>query len=167
MQTMLGSIRAGLAGIAAVGAIGTATPAADAMTVGVGEPTLVGRVALSLPIVVSCTPFDSAFTVIGGSVLVSVQQASGREIAFGNGYRSWDRTAWASRRPRSPCDGTPQTISVAVSANTEGPPFHGGPAVINAGAYASAAQPCFPGSTGCYTNYISQTASSGAVRVRL
>lgn len=156
-----------LAVVGATGAVVAAAPAANAMTVRVGDPTLIDRVAISVPLAVSCTPFDPAYTYVSDGVSVSVQQASGRDIAFGSGYLSGGVYGMGQPSLLFACDGTEQTVTVPVSANTAGPPFHGGPAVINASANAAAAQPCYPGATNCYTNFISQTASTGAVEVRL
>jgi hypothetical protein len=41
------------------------------------------------------------------------------------------------------------------------------PAVMSATASASAAQPCFPGSTNCFFNYTTQSAGTGAVEMHL
>lgn len=141
-----------------------AAPAADAMTIRAGEAELVGRVAITVPIVVGCSAFDPAFTHLSDSISVSVQQASGREIAFGTG------STYGSGPMPSPlfaCDGTEQTVPMTVLANASGPPFHGGHAVLNASAFANAGQPCYPGATNCFFNYVSQTATTGPVTVHL
>jgi hypothetical protein len=139
-------------------------PAANAMTIRAGDPELSGRIAISVPIVVSCSPFDPALTHFSGGVTVSVQQAAGRQIASGSG--SVFGSSVTSSLPFT-CDGTEQTVPVTVLANTSGPPFHGGRAVLSASANASAGEPCFPGSTGCFINIVGQSAGTGAVVVRL
>ena len=143
-----------------------AAPAADAaMTVRIGAPQLIARVAVSVPVTASCTPFDPAFTRFSDFATVSVQQASGRDIAFGSGSVSGSVSGGSSLL--FACDGSEQTVTVSVPANTSGPPFHGGKAVVTATATASAGQPCFPGSTGCFTNIVSQSARTGAVEAHL
>ena len=154
-----------LVAVGAASVIVTAAPAAHAMTVRVGNPTLIGRVAMSVPVAVSCTPFDPAFTYFSDGVFVSVQQPAGRDIASGAGSVFGSN----SGEPQLlfPCDGTEQALTVPVTVNSASPPFHGGHAVANASASATAGQPCFPGSTGCFTNLISQSASTGPVQVHL
>lgn len=141
-----------------------AAPAANAMTIRVGDPQLSGRIAITVPVVASCSAFDATLTHYSDFVSVSVQQASGREIASGTG------SAFGSITNSSllfACDGTEQTVPVTVLANTSGPPFHGGPAILTGSAGASAGQPCFPGSTTCFFNLVSQTATTGPITVRL
>ena len=140
-------------------------PAANAMTIRAGDPELSGRIAISVPIVVTCSAFDPAFTKVGDGVTVTVQQASGREIAFGTASASG--SIFMSSPQLFSCDGTEQTVPMTVLANTNGPPFHGGHAVLSASANASAGQPCFPGSTNCFSNFVSQSATTGALSVRL
>ena len=156
-----------LAALAATCAVAAVAPAAQAMTIRIGEPTMTGRVAISVPVAVSCTVFDPAFTHISDVASVSVEQAAGREIAYGSGYVSGSGYPGSQSPLLFACDGTEQTVKVPVAANTAGPPFHGGTAVINASASASAAQPCYPGATNCYTNFVSQTASSGPAKLHL
>jgi hypothetical protein len=100
-------------------------------------------------------------------VSVSVQQASGKDIAFGSGSLFGGLTAMGLPTPLFACDEAEHSVTVPVSANTGGPPFHGGHVVINASASAAAGQPCFPGSTNCFSNTISQLASTGPVEVHL
>jgi hypothetical protein len=137
-------IQRALVVVGAASVVVAAAPAADAMTVRVGNPNLIGRVAMSVPVTVSCTPFDPAFTYFADSVFVSVQQAAGHDIATGGG------SAFGNSNGQPPllfpCDGTEQALTVPVTAGSR--PFHGGQAVINATASAMAGQPCFPGSTG-------------------
>jgi hypothetical protein len=149
----------------AISAFAFAAPSADAMTIRVGDPTLIGRVALSVPVSVSCAPFDASYTLLSTNVSVSVQQASGKDIASGSGFMSGG--IFGQPGPLFTCDDAEHDVTVPVSANTAGPPFHGGHVVVNANASASAGQPCFPGSTNCFTNVISQFASSGPVEVHL
>ncbi len=164
---MLSKMQGLTAALAAAGALAVAAPAAHAMTVRVGDPDLVARVALRVPVSVSCTPFDPALTHVSDGVFVSVQQASGRGIASGSGFLSGGPVGMTPSPLLFACDGSEQTVTVPVSASAAGAPFHGGPAVITASANAYAAQPCFPGSTNCFFNYTTQSGSSGAVEVHL
>src|SRR3954447_15442371 len=152
---------------AAASAFAFAAPAAEAMTIRFGDPTLVGRVALRVPVSVSCTPFDASYTLVSTGVSVSVQQASGKDIAFGSSFLSGGLSGMGQPTPVFTCDDAEHHIAVAVSANTTGPPFHGGHVVIQATASAFAAQPCFPGSTNCFFNFISQSTTAGPVEVHL
>jgi hypothetical protein len=127
----------------------------------------VARVAVSVPVIVSCSPFDPAYTRTSDTISVSVAQASGRDVAAGFGFASWSIYGMGQPAPLFACDGSEQTTTVSVPANTLGPPFHGGRAVVTATAYASAGLPCYPGSTGCFLNNVTQSASSGAVAVHL
>jgi hypothetical protein len=148
---------------AAVGAFAAAASTAAAMTISLGTPDLTGRVAITEPVTVTCTAFDQSLTLDSESVSLQVQQAAGRSIAHGS-------ASSFSFLPTLlfPCDGSQTTVPVTVSADPTGPPFHGGPAVFTASAAASAATPCFPGSTTCFTSPVaSQTASSGATALNL
>jgi len=69
--------------------------------------------------------------------------------------------------PLFACDGVEHTVTVPISANTAGAPFHGGHGVVTASASASAGQPCVPGSTNCFFDYIMQSATAGPVEVHL
>jgi hypothetical protein len=132
-------------------ACGSAAGTAQAMTISLGTPSLTGRVSISEPVTVACTPFDPSLTLFAESVNVSVEQASGRSIARGSG----------SSFTSFPCDGNQYTIPVGVLADTAGPPFHGGTAVFTASAGASAGTPC-GFSPGCFTSpFDSQSASEG------
>jgi len=143
------------------------TAGADAMTIHVGDPTLIGRVALSVPVSVSCTPFDASYTLFSTSVSVSVQQPSGKDIAFGSGFLSGGALGMGQPSVLFACDAAEHSVTVPVSANTAGPPFHGGHVVVSATASAAAGQPCFPGSTNCFFNTISQSATTGPSEVHL
>ena len=62
-----------------------AAASAQAMTISLGEASLSGRVAVTEPVTVSCTPFDPSLTLVGESINVTAEQASGRSIAHGTG----------------------------------------------------------------------------------
>lgn len=153
--------------LAVAGAFAAGAPVASAMTIRAGDPTLVDRVALTVPVSVSCSPFDPAYSLYSTSVSVSVQQPSGKDIANGWGYVAGGFATMGSPSLLFACDDVEHSVTVPVSVNAAGPPFHGGHAVVNATAWASAGQPCYPGSTTCYLNPISQSASTGPVEVHL
>jgi autotransporter translocation and assembly factor TamB len=157
--------RARLASVIAIStvAVGATASAASAMTVSYGSPQLVGRVSINVPLKVTCSPFDPALTLIGTGAGVSVEQAAGQGIAVGSG----STFNMAGPNLAYTCDGTEQTVNVSVLANPSGPPFHGGQAVFNASANANAGQPCFPGSTNCFTNIITQSATTGPTQLHL
>jgi hypothetical protein len=142
--------------------LAVAPQAAQAMTIRVGDPQLIAKMAVSVPVIVSCSPFDPEFVFTGSGVSVSVQQAAGKDIAYGYGS-----AGFMSTDAPFTCDGTEQTVELTAMANPAGAPFHGGKAVVGATASASAGVPCWPGSTTCFTNYVSQTASTGAVAAKL
>jgi hypothetical protein len=79
--------------------------------------TLQSRVLLTVPVTVTCDPVGDFFSMS----FVSVEQASGTKIASGSGFL-----------PTVTCDSAPHTYGVSVLANTTGPPFHGGQAVVSA-----------------------------------
>ena len=59
---MRARIKSMLVAVAATGAVAAVAPTAEAMTIRIGDATLTGRVAISVPLLVSCNPFDPAFT---------------------------------------------------------------------------------------------------------
>ncbi|MEA2213873.1 MAG: hypothetical protein QOF83_3821 [Solirubrobacteraceae bacterium] len=147
----------------AVGAIccfASATAQAQEMTMSLGTPNFVGRVAVAEPVTVSCSAFDPSLTLFAESVTVGIEQPSGRAIAHGSG------TDYAN--PLFPCDGSLHTAQVVVSADPAGPPFHGGPAVFTASAGATAATPCPWSPSGCFTSpYENASASAGPTSLNL
>jgi len=120
-----------------------------------GTPDLSARVLITVPVTVTCQPFDSSLTMFLASVSVSVEQAAGTGIARGTGT-----TSGGSSTPLPfTCNGTPQTVSVPVQADPAGRPFHGGQAVFRASASAGAGIPC-PGVPGfCFSNQLFQSGS--------
>jgi hypothetical protein len=129
------------------------------LAVSVGSPSLSARVLVTVPVTVSCSPFDPSLTVFSESIGATVEQASGRAIARG----SSQRFAFTPAPLLFACDGSTTTIPVEVSADTTGVPFHGGNAIVSASASASAGT-CF--GTVCFGN-TSQFGSAGPVSVRL
>lgn len=156
--------RAGIAGLAAMVVIAVAATAgaAQAMTVSVGRPALVGRVSIRVPLNVACSPFDPSLTLFSEGASVGVEQPAGTSIAHGTGFvGSFLPDLLFS------CDDSQHTVNLPVTADPAGPPFHGGPAVFNAYASAAAGTPCYPGSTNCYSYSASQAASTGPTKLNL
>ena len=142
----------------AAGALTAAAPCAQAMTVRLGDAQLTAKVAINVPVIVSCSAFDPQLVHFSSNVYVNVQQAAGKGIAYGSGG------AYGSDPPLFPCDGAEHTVSATVLANPAGPPFHGGKAVVSASAFATAGESC---GTGCYFNLTGQSATLGPVATRL
>jgi hypothetical protein len=141
---------------ASVAACGATTATAQGMTVSLGSPSLSARASITEPVTVSCSPFDPSLMLFQEGISVSVEQASGQGIAHASG------TSFAALPTLLfPCDGSQNTILVTALADPASRPFHGGPAVFTAFASAGAGTPCFPGSTTCFFNLTSQSASSG------
>jgi len=142
---------------AAVIAGSTAAVASAGMRMTVGSPTLSGKVLITVPLTITCSPFDPSLTLISSGAFVSVEQADGQAIA--HGFGSVGGSMGASQIAYS-CDNTPQSVPVLVQANSSGPPFHGGPASFTISAGAVAGIPCsfYPG---CFTNIVFQSASLG------
>ena len=133
---------------------------ASAMTATLGEPELIGRVALTVPVTVSCDAPSPGLVVYSQSVSVVVEQAAGKEIARGSASIFGFFPALLF-----PCDGTPATLSVSVLADPTGPPFHGGRAVARVTVTADAGVPLpFGGFTSPFER---QNAVAGPVEVRL
>jgi hypothetical protein len=112
------------------------------MTISLGQPDLSSRVLVTLPVTMTCSPFDSTLVLFMSQLTVNVEQAAGQKIARGFG------TAFD---PVPACDDTPYTTDVQILADPFGPPFHGGPAVFAVSAAASAGTPCPWGDPNCFT----------------
>jgi hypothetical protein len=127
--------------VTATAFLGSTAAAQAAMTISLGQPDLTAKVLVTLPVTVTCSPFDSTLVLFQSQLAVSVEQAAGQRIA--RGFRSAFNAVPA-------CDGTPYTTDVAILADSLGPPFHGGRAVFSATASATAGTPC-PFFPGCFT----------------
>ena len=135
---------------------------ARAVTATVGEPDLVGRLAITVPVTLTCDAPSPGLVIMSQSLVVRVQQAAGREIARGTAQLF----AFSSRL-LFPCDGTEATILVDVVADPAGPPFHGGPALVTGSVRAEAGVP-FPCCPGSFTGpFETQSADLGLVEVRI
>jgi hypothetical protein len=149
-----------LAVVPVLAAIAAATaPAAQAMSVSLGQPELTARLAIDQPVTVNCTAFDPSLTMFSAGASVNAEQASGRSIARGVGFVS----GWVDALPFQ-CDGNDHTLHVPVTADVNGPPFHGGQVVISAYAGAQAGLPC---GNGCFYGSAYQNASAGPAALKM
>ena len=154
-----------LFGVCAIG-LGLVPAAASAADLSItpGNASLTGKVALTVPVTVSCSaPFWDATTqeLFQENISVSVEQASGRSIAHGSS------TAYASV-PDSlfvQCDGVPVTVPVTVWADVSGPPFHNGSAVVSGAIGLMAGTNC--GFPGCYYNLVSISAGFAPQQIKV
>src|SRR4051812_9079040 len=146
-----------------------APASAQAMTVRVGEPRLVAKVSVSVPVTVGCESSDLAAVVTTQSISVSISQAVNKEIAHGSGSALGGPFGLAGHPELLfDCDGAEHTATVNVNAATDGPPFkRSAEAVINASAFVNFGIPCSPGSTTCFNFVAQQSAVSGPVAIRL
>jgi hypothetical protein len=152
-------VRRAFALLAALAAL-TWVTAAQALTMEVGTPDLVARVAINVPVTVNCAPFSPGLAISSQTVSVRVEQAAGHEIAFGTA------SVFSFGTPLFPCDGAEHTILVTVLADPAGAPFHGGKAVLSASARSEAGVPLpFGGFGPPFESQISSVAPT-AVRLR-
>jgi hypothetical protein len=159
-KAMLGKLCPATAIIAACAGIPST---ADAMTVSLGTPSLTSRVAITEPVTVACSPFDSSLTLASENIHVDVEQAAGKAIAHGSATNGSFLPALLFT-----CDGSQRSVPMTLYADPTGPPFRGGQAVFTVAASASAATPCFPGSTTCFTSPIAgQSATQGPTALNL
>lgn len=135
---------------------------AQAMTLAVGSPELTARIAVTVPVTITCDPFSPTLTVFSQSISVRVEQAAGREIARGTGqaFSSFPSPLLF------PCDGKTHELLVTVLADAAGPPFHGGKAIVSANGSAEAGTPN-PFGSGFMAPFDRQTVSVPSVEVRL
>ena len=144
------------AAVVAIGGFTAPAALAQQMTLSLGSPSLLGHVSITEPVTVSCSGFDPSLVVFAEAVSINVQQASGREIARGEG---------GGFPPVFPCDGSQNTLPVVIAADPSGPPFHGGAAVFTASGSVSAGTPCGPG---CFFGpFETASASAGPTSLKL
>jgi hypothetical protein len=136
------------------------TSAASAMTMSLGEPSLTAKVLVSVPLTVSCAPFDPSLTPFSSSAGVSIEQAVGKSIARGSGSLFTSYPAALA----FPCDNADHTVAVDVVADPAGPPFKRGAAVVRGSVFTSAAQQCGPT---CFFNFTSQSATVGPTAMKI
>ena len=137
--------------------IAPTTIAAQEMTVTFGTPDLIGRVAINVPVNVSCPAFNSTLTMFDTMVSVTVEQAAGTDIASGTAF-----TSGFVPNLQFACDGSVHAVSINLLANPSGPSFHGGPAVFSASVSADAGISCGPG---CFGNIVTQFANGGPTTI--
>jgi hypothetical protein len=140
---------------------GTAAAAQASMTISVGKPVVSSRVSIKVPLTVTCSPFDPSLTFFGALAGVVVEQASGTRIAHGegsvSGFLGLSTVPWA-------CDGSNQIVFVTVVADPSGAPFHGGKALLAAGATSFAGVPC---GAGCFITTTTQDVQTGWITVTM
>jgi hypothetical protein len=115
------------------------------MTMSFGSPSVSSsRVAVTVPVTISCSPFDPAL-LLSEVVTVSVEQAAGTGIAHGTA--SVGDPMLFGGPLLFPCDSTGHTFSMTVLADTSGRPFHGGQATFSGSAHVGSATCayCFDG----------------------
>ena len=154
-----------LFGVCAIGlALVPAVASAAGLSIAPGSAGLTGKVALTVPVTVSCSAsfWDTTTQeLFQESISVNVEQASGRSIAHGSS------TAYAIL-PDSlfvQCDGAPVTVPVTVWADVAGPPFHNGSAVVSGAIGLMAGTNC--GFPGCYYNLTSISAGFSPQQIKV
>ena len=137
-----------------------ATPVlASSYSIDVGTPKVSkSRVAVSVPVDVTCPELDPSYTLVIQIITVEVRQALGGRIAHGSG----SAIGTSSGELLVVCDGTAQTVNVSVLADVSGPPFRSGWMTVTASAEFSAGVEQEPG-CGCGSILIQEFFSSGAV----
>jgi len=120
-----------LLAVPVVAAVSAATAiAAQAMTITLGQPSLSAKVAITVPVTVSCAPpSNPSLPLSSAFVSVSVEQAAGKQIAHGVASLNF---MGGPVPPPFTCDGTDQALNVTVLADPSGAPFHGGQVVVSA-----------------------------------
>ena len=123
---MRGAFRRGAALLAAsvATALGAAAPASAAVTVSLpATADLSAQLLVNVPVTVTCGPAD----VTGSSLSVQLSQAVRKQIAHGSVFRGGMFGDLAFT-----CDGAPHPYPVTIVADSSGPPFKRGDAVITA-----------------------------------
>jgi hypothetical protein len=139
----------------------TAGAARAAIGVTLGEPTLsAGGSIVSVPVTVSCSPFDASLTTFTTLVSVTVEQGQ-NGIARANGALS----AGFPTPMVFACDGTSQTLTVTAVGEPNSPRFHPGPAVVSVLVRAMAGIPC-PERPLCF-GFVDTQSTSGTSTVQL
>jgi hypothetical protein len=160
VRTRARAMRRSFAVLAAILVGMVATPVlASSYSIDVGSPTISrSRVAVTVPVDVTCPELDPSYTLVSQSITVEVRQAVHGKIANGLAFANGS----SSRELLVACDGTPQTVNVMVLANPSGPPFKNGWMSIRATGEFWAGVEFEPG-CGCGSILIEESFSSGAV----
>jgi hypothetical protein len=159
IRTRARTMRRSFAVLAAILVGMVATPVlASSYSIDVGSPTVSrSRVAVTVPVDVTCPELDPSYTLVIQSIAVSVRQAVHGKIAHG--------LAIANASPGERlvvCDGTAKTVNVTVLANPSGPPFKNGWMTVTATGSFSAGVEFEPG-CGCGSILVEESFSSGVV----
>ena len=119
VRTRTRTMRRSFAVLAAILVGMIATPVlASSYSIDVGSPTISrSRVAVTVPVEVTCPELDPSYTLVSQSIAVSVRQAVHGKIASGLAFANGS----SSRELLVVCDGTAQTVNVTVLANPSGP----------------------------------------------
>src|SRR6476659_7677933 len=126
-----------LLAVAVVVAI-TAGSARASIGVTVGEPTLsADRSSITVPVTVSCSPFDPSLTTFSTLVSVTVDQGD-TNVAHASGSTS----AGYPSAMLFVCDGANHTVTVTAVADPNAARLHPGPAVVTVLVRAMAGIPC-------------------------
>ena len=151
-----------VAGLCTIVVALAAASTASAMTTTIGDVDLIGKVALTVPVTVTCDPPSAGLAISGQTVSVVLEQAAGKQIARASGAVSG-----FSPTTLFPCDGTATSLSVSVLADPAGPPFHGGKAVARVTVTSEAGVPlaCCPGAF--MGPFERQTAVAGPIAVKI
>ena len=116
----------------------TAGAARAAIGITVGEPTLsADRNSITVPVTVSCSPFDPSLTTFSTLVSVTIQQGNDTSARASGAVSAGYPSAMVFT-----CDGTSQTVTVTAVADPSTSPFHPGPAMVSVVARAMAGIPC-------------------------
>ncbi len=128
----------GVVGAVTFHVLTTRADAANSITVG-STAQLIGKVALNIPVTVTCTiPAGATFPSSQGNAMIS---QAGKKIASASAYFS------------PTCDGTAHTYQVEMSPPGGSSPFHTGVAVAIANFYVSYGDP----TTGAFTSSYGDT----------
>jgi hypothetical protein len=144
-------------------ALAPTVASASGVSASAGTGTLTGRVALTIPVTVTCTAFWDPNTqqLVDEFINLNVEQASGRAIARANAFTRSDFNS----QQLFQCDGSRVTIPLSMLADPTGPPFHGGFVVVSGTVGVDAAQSC--GFPGCYFNFVQQQVPIGPQQVQV
>ena len=154
------TMRRSFAVLAAIVVGMVATPVlASSYSIDVGSPTVSrSRVAVTVPVDVTCPELDPSYTLVSQSITVEVRQAVHGKIASGLAFANGS----SSRELLVVCDGTSQTVNVTVLANPSGAPFKNGWMTVRATGEFWAGVEFEPG-CGCGSILVEESFSSGLV----
>jgi hypothetical protein len=130
----------------------TAGEALAAIGISVGDTRLsANHSAITVPVTVSCSPFDPTLTVFTTEVSVTVEQGP-------NGRASGGVSAGYPGAMVVACNGTAQTVTVTATADSTASHLNPGPATISVFVRARAGIPC-PDRPLCFGSVDTQSAT--------